>query len=465
MKKLGAVVVVIALGLVATAGVTASSATPYAPRVGPEALGVNAQYLWQYPSWYRQAHLKAMSAAGMTVVRREVNWSEVEPQAPSMTGVHTWFWGGYDSWVTDMAVAGVRWEPVLGYSAIWASSYPYAGSYSQFFAPARDTDFMAYATAVVQRYGRGGSFWAEHPELPALPITTYEIWNEQNSNGFWNFAPDPARYAQLYIAARYAVRAADPQARVLVGGLARAAYTGGGYYKDTDFVAAMYQSHPELRGNVDGIGYHPYSAETAGYVEDVLRNVVAMRQAINSPPVSDPKVPIEINEIGWPTAGVVPAWQVVLTEAQRTQAVRTVADQLIRSDCGVDQVLIHSWMTPENTDFPNMAPGVKERYMGIANLDGTLKPTAAAYSDLIHNLRGQGSSSPDYSTVPLCSPSGESSTSSTSSTSVPPTTSSSSTTTPTTMKPTTTTIKTTPTTLSPGRGRRVVVFPGWRFWW
>ena len=42
-----------------------------------------------------------------------------------------------------------------------------------------------------------GSFWSEHPELPALPIRAWQIWNEQNSPTF--FAPKPSvrAYARM----------------------------------------------------------------------------------------------------------------------------------------------------------------------------------------------------------------------------------------------------------------------------
>ena len=31
-----------------------------------------------------------------------------------------------------------------------------------------------------ERYGPDGSFWVEHPDVPYLPIRTWEIWNEEN---------------------------------------------------------------------------------------------------------------------------------------------------------------------------------------------------------------------------------------------------------------------------------------------
>ena len=51
--------------------------------------------------------------------------------------------------------------------------------------------FEAFVRAAVERYGAGGTFWEEHPELPNLPIEDWQLWNEPNSPFFWKPAPDP----------------------------------------------------------------------------------------------------------------------------------------------------------------------------------------------------------------------------------------------------------------------------------
>ena len=302
----------------------------------------------------------------------------------------------------SLAGAGLRWQPVLGYSTLWASSLPWQGWVSQFYPPVNDADFAAYAAAYAARYGRGGEFWAQHPELPARPVTTYEIWNEQNADGYWKPAPDPARYASLFAAAQDAIHAVDPAATVIIGGMARAPWTGGGYYKDTDFVRDMYRARPDLRGTTGGVGYHPYSGTLAGRVTDVLANVRALRSALNGPETADPGLQIYVTEIGWATAGSEPAEIPILTESQRASAMKTVADQLARSDCGVRQVLPHTWISPENQPYAGLSLASIERWFGIANANLTLKPTAKAFSDVVRRNRGLTSTAPNYGTVRIC---------------------------------------------------------------
>jgi len=73
--------------------------------------------------------------------------------------------------------------------------------------PARDTEeIKRLARAVAERYkGR---------------IRTYEVWNEPDFALFWKGAPDAAEYAALLKAVSPEIRAADPGARILMGGLA-----------------------------------------------------------------------------------------------------------------------------------------------------------------------------------------------------------------------------------------------------
>ncbi len=49
----------------------------------------------------------------------------------------------------------------------------------------------------------------------------YEIWNEPNID-YWNPAPSPEEYGRLYKAVAPAIRAADPSAKIIFGGLAGA---------------------------------------------------------------------------------------------------------------------------------------------------------------------------------------------------------------------------------------------------
>jgi hypothetical protein len=193
--------------------------------------------------------------------------------------VHRYDWGFADRVAGALASRGVRWLPIIAYSAPWAASVP--GDDKS--APRSAEDYAAYARAFAERYGSGGRFWAERPELPATPVTTIEIWNEPDNSDFWAPAPDAAAYADLYLRARAAIRTADPGARVLVGGL-----TGA-----STFLPQLITARPDARGQVDGVAIHTYSPEPLGALaeaRDARRALAALGMAA---------VPLWVTEFGW----------------------------------------------------------------------------------------------------------------------------------------------------------------------
>jgi hypothetical protein len=104
--------------------------------------------------------------------------------------------------------------PIVMYAPAWAKLGPELAS-----PPARGSDYAAYLGKLVDRYGRGGSFWRKRPRLPKRPVRSWQIWNEPNLEWQWS-APDwPRGYVGLLAEAHAAVKARDPRARVVLAGL------------------------------------------------------------------------------------------------------------------------------------------------------------------------------------------------------------------------------------------------------
>jgi len=211
----------------------------------------------------------------------------------------------------------------------------------------------AHGSAAARRYGPGGDFWREHPGLPARPIRTWEIWNEENSTQFWGGQPDAAVYARMYAGARAAIHAADPGATVLVGGLTNA-------YES--YVADMVGAVPALRGEIDGVAIHPYASTVPGTANEVRKRRAALRAAGLG------EVPLYVTEYGWVTSP--PGSSHFKPEAQRAVDLPAVADVLARSDCGVRAIYPYTWTTPERD------PANEEDWYGIVHPDGRLSPSA-----------------------------------------------------------------------------------------
>jgi hypothetical protein len=294
----------------------------------------------------RDHHLTAMRAAGLSVVRIDASWVAAEPQAP-VDGVHRYEWKTFDGMVTAMAQADLRWYPVLCYSTAWSG----AEIGSMMSGPADPSDYAAFVRAFAERYGTGGAFWQAHPELPALPVQSYEIWNEPNYDHFWVDQSDaPERYADLYGASRAAVHAVDPSADAVVGGLID--------YGGERFVRRMLAHRPDLRGNVDALGFHPYQ-QRGGVIATIQR----MRATLDE--VGGRGIPIELTELGW-FVGSRP-------EAARARLMLRVARAVRDPQLGVTRFIPYVWAGDDYALFNN---------------DATPMLAGAAYAAAIRTVTG-----------------------------------------------------------------------------
>jgi hypothetical protein len=322
--------------------------------------GVNAQALFDLSAGRVEAHLEVMADSGLELVRRDASWDVAEPEPP-VGGRHSYRWERFDREVAAYARHGLRWLPIVDYSTAWSGQI--AGDF--FSAPARPDDYAAYAGALAARYGERGSFWREHPQLPQLPVTRFEIWNEPNAELFWHPTHRAAeRYAELFLAAHAAIRQAAPSARVLVGGLA----LGNHAVRDEhDFIETMVRHRPELVGAIDAVGFHPYAPTADG----VITKIGDFRQTLERLGLG--QTPLEITEVGWTTTKT--------SEAERAEALRQLAEQLPRSDCNIASLIPHTWLTHEQD------PNDPEHWFGIYNPNTTPKPSGSAYTTAVHQQR------------------------------------------------------------------------------
>jgi hypothetical protein len=343
------------------------SQPPAKPAPGAERFGVSVNRLFNdgtYSTRQIDSQLAALQATGATIARSDALWEATEPAAPD-SGVHHYDWGFDDKIATALARHGLQWLPIIDYSAPWAESV----SGNDHSAPSSPADYAAYAGAVAARYGAGGAFWRAHPELRAEPVDTFEIWNEPDSPNFWAPTPDPARYDDLYTRARAAILAADPSARVIIGGLSNPGA----------FLPALLATGPSLRGHVDGVGIHPYAANPLS----VLATVGRARATLAALGLGS--VPLYVTEFGWPT---LPAHsQDWVPASTRPRYIRSTIAALGHTNCGVAMTVLYTWVTPERD------PVNREDWFGIHSPAGTDTPDVRA---LTTGLRAAAASGPAF---------------------------------------------------------------------
>jgi polysaccharide biosynthesis protein PslG len=342
--------------LVAACPSAASAATPSA------GLGVNGQALLWLPASSWPTHLTEMQRDGIRVVRTDASWQGIQPVAP--TAVQNGYrWGFTDALVYALAEHHLRWLPMAGYSTLWAVPRSLLSGPNQYLPPAEPSQYAAFAGALAHRYGPHGTFWQAHPSLPRMPVTAIEIWNEENGNFFWRPASDPARYAQLYEAARAAIHADGRGVEAIVGGLAS---------PGEQFLEQLYLALGERRGMFDAVGVHPYAANPAEVGDEVAR----IRSILDAH--GDVDTQIDVTEFGWTTSGF--PLQQHASDRQRAAMLAQATALLADSNCGVERILPYTWATRE------LDPANAEDWYGIVSPDGAPTLSATAYADELHSL-------------------------------------------------------------------------------
>jgi hypothetical protein len=233
------------------------------------------------PESLQESQWDAMAVSGVEAVRPVFFWSDAQGSPGA----------AFDFSVTDRlvglaAVRGLPLLPVVQYAPRWARAYPSRST----SPPRRNSQYAAYLEALVQRYGPNGSFWAENPALPRLPLREWQIWNEPHLRTYWDAPPrsrygHPRGYVRLLKTAHDAIKRADPGARVVLAGLTQAAW---------DQLTILYHRGLRRYFDVATIQTFPQTAHRA------LRAARLFRRAMNR--AGDRRKPMYMTEISWPAS-------------------------------------------------------------------------------------------------------------------------------------------------------------------
>jgi hypothetical protein len=250
-----------------------------------------------YPSLEQ---LQRLQRGGVRSVRVPIVWPLVQPEKNGPIG-----WGAVDSQVEAASRTGISVLPFLVGAPKWAVPLvPVPGGHGTKASrnlPTRGAaarGWSAFVQAAVARYGPSGSFWLEHPSVPPRPIRNWQIWNEPNFEYFVTH-PNPAEYGKLVKLSSNAIRAVDPGAKVILGGLfarpKEAEFTRRPplAYFATDFLDQMYERTPGIKSKFQGVALHPYTStykRLTPYIEE-LRTVLKANH--------DAGKGLWITELGW----------------------------------------------------------------------------------------------------------------------------------------------------------------------
>ncbi|MFN8150038.1 MAG: beta-galactosidase [Solirubrobacterales bacterium] len=217
-----------------------------------------------------------MRYAGVGTVRFQISWQATEPRP----GVFDW--STTDRLLREIGEAGASPLPFFEGAPDWLATDSTDDPMSTLRARVAWRDFVI---ALLKRYGPDGTFTEAEPD--AARVRTWQLWNEPNLNGHWGGGPDPVSYASMVVIASGEIRARDPDAEIMLAGLAPAARG----IKPWTF---MQQLLPELPDDsFDTAAIHPYAEDLRGADEQIER----VRAAMSA--YGEGATPLAVTEIGW----------------------------------------------------------------------------------------------------------------------------------------------------------------------
>jgi hypothetical protein len=307
----------------------------------------------------RVVEIRAQRNGGFGLLRQPFDWSMIERHEGRFD------LAAYDDFMVDAAAARLQVLPFLVDPPDWAA----AGKDENLrrVYPPRDPELIGpFAARLAARYGAGGAFWREHPELPYVPIRSWQIWNEPNIRQWWWPTTDPVGYTRLLAAASRAIKGVDPGAEVVTAGVPQT----GGAVPLLEWIDALYDAG--ARGTFDALAVHPYAEDASGSVRllEQVREVMDRR--------GDARTAIWATELGWATGG--PNYMLVTSEAGQADRISEVVRALVarRGALRLRGLVYYSWR-----DSEPLGRDVWYVHAGLLKIMGDPKPGFFAFRDAI----------------------------------------------------------------------------------
>ncbi len=244
----------------AAVGPSVSTGASTAPStIQKSAVGVSPGAGFFLDPVHLQRGLDDFKTLGARWIRSSIPWHNFQPADPRSlpVGAPLYSWKGVDAFVATInnaANAGhfsliVTVDGPPAWAQVKSRIAPIA------CADQAPFDLGSYASAIaalaVHLHGTAGVFELENSPNIALRGAAHV-----NSVAVWP-TPNPCGYAQLLKQTYAAVKAVQPDAIVLVGGIGGVRDVAGGRIAADEYLAGLYANGAQ--GSFDGVSYHPYS--------------------------------------------------------------------------------------------------------------------------------------------------------------------------------------------------------------
>jgi hypothetical protein len=230
--------------------------------------------------------------------------------------------------------------------------------------------YREWVVSFVRRYGLGGSFWDEHPELDEsrYAITTVELGNEPY---FGEMSPE--EYAATVRPALEEIKRLGLPVQVVLPSRV--------YGKDTSWIDTLYARIPNLNELFYAFADHPYwyghdpaEVDAAG----PFGRIDTLRKRMNEHGANTK--PIFITEYGESTAS---CGEECINEAVQAQHLKQMLEAIVaRPDWGVKMISVFQ-LRDRGTNSSD-----RELQFGLLRQDGSPKPSYSLVRDAVQRYRG-----------------------------------------------------------------------------
>ena len=337
-----------------------AAALPVAAPANAAEVGAVPDITWGIPRDQVDRTVAMMRDAGISTVRANISWAALEQNGKGQ--INQGALADADYAIDAARGAGLEvLMPVSDSVPYWASGDPAKTDdasgqrWNRTWRPRNPQDYADFMRFVVDRYSKRG-------------VHAYEVWNEPNLERFWPSGVNAGEYVELLKAAYPAIKQADPNATVVLGGLSKSDYP---------FLEKLYAAGAKPYFDVAAV--HPYTGRadpnacwnqggTSRKAWDAFCSLEEVRRTMVNNGDSGKK--IWLTEFGWSTYQG--EWGV--SEAEQAKYF-TEALVKLESYPWVEKAFIYGF---RNLHWSNNAPTDIEANFGLVRTDYSAKPALRA---------------------------------------------------------------------------------------
>lgn len=304
-------------------------------------LGVNAHSLWFKPAIYEK-QFEALKSLGLEWVRIDLHWANMEPKKGEF------LYPPLDALVQTLSRMDLKSEMYLVGSARFASSAPNGTTNYDQYPPLDDQTFADRMADLARRY-------------PS--VNGWEVWNEPNLPAYWRPNSDAKAYGKLFAASEHALHVANPDAAVLLGGMAYFSQMPGSnnaLMLDQLWKLGVFGLQPQPI-----VAYHPYSLYPSGdalYSDSFIKRADLVNRQLRAAGVRQ----IWANEWGWSSYSGPKEEQPIICRSGQTQFV--LKRLALMSTMDFDKIFLFTLSDLDGRASP------RDQHYGLLDLQGNPKP-------------------------------------------------------------------------------------------